>query len=181
MPIVMRKRCTITGNYTDKEKEVLTELIGLFRITMADDDPDKNILDKKTSHYSDEKIINLLNRAMADINGGSPVTNLTIFQLCNGEWDNTLLIDGAVVFALLGEGILQLRNQVNFNDSGLSIGLFDKTQLYQGWYGMMLQNYLNAKQTFKSNYLGRTQPSIFHGISSEFGIYNGWGDYDEYY
>ena len=176
MPIVMKKKCTIVGSYTQRQKEILEDLIKLFRTSMFDDDPDKNILNRKTSHYTDAKIIALLERAMNDINGGSPVTTFSIYDYVDGGYDNTLIVDGAVIFALIGEGILQLRNQVNFSDSGLSIGLFDKTQLYQSWYSMLLQNYLNGKQTFKSNYLGRNKPSLFHGIASEFAYYSDWWD-----
>lgn len=179
MPIIMKKKCTIVGSYTDEQKQILEGLIKLFRTSVFDDDSDKNILDRKISHYTDAKIIALLERAMNDINGGSPVTNFSIYSYIQGGYDNTLIVDGAVIFALIGEGILQLRNQVNFNDSGLSIGLFDKTQLYQSWYSMLLQNYIQGKQTFKGVYLARMQPSIFHGISSEFAYYNNWwDDYD---
>lgn len=170
----MKRKYSIKGNYTDEQKEVLESLIEYFRLSVSDDDPRKNILNKKASEYTDEKIIKLLNRAMQDINGGNPATNFSIYEFAT-QWDNTLIVDGAVVFALIGEGILQLRNQVNFNDSGLSIGLFDKTQLYQSWAGMLLQNYAQAKADFKSSVIPKMQPSMFVGISSEFAYNYPWG------
>lgn len=174
MPIVMKKVYSIKGNYTDYQKAILQSLIEMFRLSVCDDNPDKNILNKKANEYTDERIIALLNRAMHDINGGQPLTNYNIFDFAT-QWDNTLIVDGAIVFALIGEGILQLRNQVNFNDSGLSIGLFDKTQLYQGWAGMLLQQYAQAKQEFKAAVTAKLQPSMFVGISSEFSYNYPWG------
>lgn len=170
MSVVMRKKYSIKGNYTDSEKETLEKLINLFRVSVNDDDPEKNILNKKTSAYSDEKIIRLLMRAMADINGGQPITTFTIFEF-GASWDDTLIVDGAVVFSLMAEGILQLRNQVDFNDSGLSIGMFNKTQLYQGWSTFLLQNYMQAKADLKASIIAQGSPSMFHGIGSEFSYY----------
>lgn len=170
MPIIMKKKYTLPGSYTDEQKEILISLIDLFRVSVSDDDPEKNILNNKTSQYSDEKIISLLNRAMQDINGGFPLTNFTIYEFAT-RWDNTLIVDGAVVFALIGEGILQLRNQVDYSDSGLSIALFNKSPQYQGWAGILMQNYMQAKAEFKRAYTIENQPSIFYGIGSEFGYY----------
>ena len=171
MPIIMRRRYSISGNYSDEQKEILTSLIELFRISVGDDDPEKNILNKKTSRYSDDKIIKLFNRAMQDINGGQPRTQFTIYDFVT-RYDTALLVDGAVIFSLISEGILQLSNKVDYSDSGLSIALFNKSQEYQGWSGFLLQSYMQAKAEFKAAYLGTNQPSIFYGISSEFGYYD---------
>ena len=170
MPIIMNRQYSINGNYTDEQKAILERLIGMFRLTVGDDDPEKNILNKKMHAYSNEKIIRLLNRAMADINGGQPLTHFTIWQFAE-SWDDTLIVDGAVVFAMISEGILQLRNQVDFSDSGLTIGMFNKTQLYQGWVSFLLQNYFQAKADLKAAVVAKNQPSMFVGIGSEFGYY----------
>lgn len=169
MPVVLKKKYKISGNYTDEQKSILESLIQLFRISVADDDPEKNILNKKMFQYSDDKIIRLLDRAMNDINGGEPATNFTIFNFAK-YWDNTLIVDGAIVFALMAEGILQLRNQIDFNDSGLSVGLFNKAQMYQGWASFLLQNYMSGKAEFKQAYLIKETPT-FYGIESEFSYY----------
>ena len=123
-----------------------------------------------TNYEECEKIIRLLNRAMADINGGQPLTHFTIWQFAE-SWDDTLIVDGAVVFAMISEGILQLRNQVDFSDSGLTIGMFNKTQLYQGWVSFLLQHYFQAKADLKAAVVAKNQPSMFVGIGSEFGYY----------
>lgn len=170
MPIIMKRNYSLQGNYTDEQKVILEKLIGAFRITIGDDDPEKNILNKKMNAYSDDKIIRFLNRAMADLNGGQPRTDFSIWDFAQ-NWDDTLIVDGAVVFAMMSEGMLQLRNQVDFSDSGLSIGMFNKTQLYQGWGSFLLQSYMQSKAELKAAVIAKSQPSMFVGIGSEFGYY----------
>lgn len=170
MPITMKRKYSIEGSYTEKEKEILTYLVDLFRVSVSDDDPEKNILNNKANEYSDKKIIALLDRAMQDINGGYPLTHFSIIEFAE-RWDNTLIVDGAVAFSLIAEGLLQIRNQVDYSDSGLTIALFNKSPQYQGWAGFLMNNYLQAKSEFKRAYTIENQPSIFHGIGSEFGYY----------
>lgn len=170
MPLPLVRKIDIKGNYTDKEKATLFELIEAFRVTMADDDSTKNILNEKKEAYTDNKIIALLKRGARDINGGQPRTNYTIFQLA--QKDSALLIDAAVIFALMSEGILQVRNQIDFSDSGLSIAMFNKTQIYQGWASFLLQTYLQNKSEFK-NSVTVLDSNIFQGIHSEFAYWSG--------
>lgn len=168
----MKRVFNIKGDYTEHEKGVLQNLIDSFRLTIGDDEPERNILFKKAQMYSDEKVLNLLFRAVSDINGGVPLTNFSIFEIAR-DIDDTLIVDGAVIFALIGEGILQTRNQLNYSDSGLQIGMFDKTQMYQGWISMLMNNYFQAKQALKETILTK-HSQTFYGIESEFSRY-WWG------
>jgi hypothetical protein len=172
MPIIMQKVYNISGNYTDEEKEMLQTMIEHFRIKMADDDPGKNILLGKTNQYSDNKIISLLYTALSDINSGYPKTNYNIFEFTQ-LIDDDLIINGAIIFALMAEGILQLRNQVDYSDSGLTVAMFNKTGMYQGWVGFLLQTYLSDKKAVKSAVIPKSANSGFVGIGTEFG-YDGW-------
>lgn len=168
MPLIMKKIYQISGNYTDEEKGILQDMITGFRVRMSDDDPEKNILNKKKEQYSDNRIVKFLELAVKDVNDGYPRTNYSIFKLYQmGE--DSLVVDGAIIFALMAEGMLQLRNQVDYNDSGLSIALFNKTGLYQSWAGLLLQQYMQDKAMFKSSIIPRSANSGFVGVSSEFG------------
>jgi hypothetical protein len=173
MPIIMKKRYSISGTYTPDQIEVLEGLIDNFRGKMFDDDPEKNILIGKKNQYTDNKIISLLNITMNDINSGWPKTNYDLFQFVN-LIDNDMPVDGAIVFALMGEGVLQLRNQVDYSDSGLSISMFNKTGLYQSWAGIYLQDYMAQKKEFKSTVIPRSENSGFYGIGTEFGYGSWW-------
>ena len=169
MPLIMKKIFNITGNYTPEEKDTLLGYIELFRGCISDSDPDKNIINGKIQQYTDDQIIFFFNRALKDLNSGSPKCSYSLFNFP----DDDLLMDGAMIFTLISEGILQLRNQVSYSDSGLSINLFDKTAGYQGWAGFLLQQYDNDKRIFKSTIVPMSVNSGFVGIGSEFG-YDGW-------
>lgn len=168
MPLVMKKTYQISGNYTDNEKEMLVDMINAYRSRMADDMPEKNILNKKKTQYSDNQIIQFLRLSTNDLNGGTPRTNFTMFDLYS-RGDDDLVVLGAIVFTLMSEGILQLRNQMDFSDSGLSISMFNKTGAYQGWASFLMQEYMLDKKEFKSSVIPSSGNSGFFGISSEFG------------
>lgn len=172
MSIIMKRVFNIKGDYNEYEKSVLQKLVDMFRLSIGDDDPERNILFKKTQMYSDDKILSLLFRAVSDLNGGVPQTTLTIFEIAR-DVDDSLIVDGAIIFALIAEGIVQTRNQLNYSDSGLQIGMFDKTQLYQGWISMLMSTYFQNKQAFKETVLTK-HSNTFYGIESEFSRY-WWG------
>lgn len=172
MPVVLKKVYHITGNYTDAEKAAYKSLIDQFRLSIGDDIPEDNILIGKVHQYSDNQIIALINRTMSDCNFGYPKSNLNIVRFY--KENANLLVLGATVFSLIREGIFQLRNQIDYNDSGLSIAMFNKTQLYQSWYGALAQQYLQEKQAYKDSIIPSSPGAGFHGISSEFGYRNQW-------
>ena len=168
MPIVLKKIYKIVGDFTKEEVEILKSLIDEFRLRMADDNPELNILNKKALKYTDDNIVKLVMSTLNDINGGFPSTNYSLSYVYNSI-DNSLLLEGAMVFALLREGILQVNNQIDFNDSGLSIGMFNKTQIYQSWYGTLLQQYLQDKTEVKRAAIPNSATAGFYGIDTEFG------------
>lgn len=173
MPVILKRVYQFKGDYTEDEKIQLQIMVDMFRLRMSDDIPDKNILNKCQSEYSDERIVRLLYTALDDLNGGTPKTNYSLFEFITFS-DNDLVVMGAMVFALIGEGILQLRNQVDFSDSGISIAMFNKTGAYQGWANFILQQYMQSKAQMKSTIISTSPNSGFVGIHSEFSYYGWW-------
>ena len=175
MPIILKRSISIDNheNLTDAQKEVVYGLLIRFMSRMKELDSKNNIWG--TDHFfSDQEVYNHYIDAVKDINTGNPRTSFSLYELKNE--DEGLLIDGAIIMALMAEGLLQLRNQVSYSDSGLSINMFDKTQLYQSWLGFLINMYMAKKAEFKA-YAGTLQPNGgFVGISSEFG-YMGNFDY----
>ena len=163
MPIVMQRQYVISGNYTAEQMAQLATYIDEFRLRIADDDAEKNILDGRQLKYTDDKIVQFLLVALNDLNGGIPKTNYTIFDFQPAIEDD-LLIEGAIVFALIAEGLLQLKNQVDYSDSGLSIAMFNKTGAYQGWTQFFLQTYLQDKAEMKRTIIPRSSNSGFVGF-----------------
>lgn len=75
-------------------------------------------------------------------------------------------MQGAFVHALNARAILHLRNQVNYNDAGLSVGIEDKHQMYLQIAQIEEQEYQRMLRNFKATQI----PSIV-GIDSPFGWY----------
>lgn len=154
------------SSLTPQEHEALTLLINSFRTQMNDVEPELNILNGKRLQYTDSRVVRFLVEGLKDINRGSPKTTYTLYD-CP---DSDLLVRASAITALIAEGILQLRNQVDYSDSGFSVGLFNKTGGYQGWAGFLLQTYLQDKREFKNSIIPRSQNSGFVGVGSQFAL-----------
>lgn len=150
------------------DRSILQMLTDDFRLRMGDDEPELNVILEGKEQYSNNKIASFLYSAMRDINSGTPKTNFSVYHFGRSE-NPALLIEGAMIFALIADGILQVRNQMDYSDSGLSIAMFNKTGQYQSWANFMLNQYIMHKKEFKAGIIPRSHNSGFVGISSEFG------------
>lgn len=160
--------------YSDEaEKEKMINLFDAFRTEINDADAELNILNGQEIENSNLRILKYFQRAIRDLNSGTPITKYQIKDFP----DEGLLIDGAVIFYLIANGILQMRNQLDYNDGGLAIGMFNKTGQYQSWAQFLLQTYQQNKMSFKQGELARSYNAGFLGIGSEFGYLTGWGEY----
>ena len=159
----------IFDGLSDTQASKLREYIGLFRTTIFDYDKEKNILLGEKLEFLDSEVYRFLKRATKDINSGAPRTKYTMFEID----DDDLLIDGAVIFSLIGKGLLQLRNQLSYSDGGLSVDMFNKTSGYSEWARMFLQMYMIDKQTFKASIIPNSYNAGFSSVGSEFGYYFG--------
>jgi len=148
-----------------------TGLIDMFRVQIFDFDATLNILNGKKLEFTDAAVKMFLDRAIRDINKGSPPTKYTIFDFPADQ--DGLLISGAAMFSLMADGILQLRNQYQAQDSGLTMGMFQKSGQYQQWAAFLLQPYFEDRAEFKRGIIMRSAGSGFVGIGSEFGYRNG--------
>lgn len=152
--------------YTERESQMIND----FRNLVSDTEPDKNILDGKNSKYTDAQIYFFLKQSLKDLNSGIPSTDYTLEDFPEDD----LLVTGAIVFSLIAEGLLQLRNQIDYSDGGLAISLFNKTGAYQGWAGFLLQQYSGGKREFKQGIISRSTGAGFYGIRSQFSGRWGW-------
>jgi hypothetical protein len=128
MPIILRRHYDLKGEYeTPQERDKLIEIIEEFRSFIMDYKPELNILDGKQLKYTDNDLLRYLKLGLDDLNSGYPPANYTMFNFP----DETLVIQSSFVKLLIAEGILQLRNNVNYSDSGLSLDMFNKSGAYQ--------------------------------------------------
>jgi hypothetical protein len=77
-----------------------------------------------------------------------------------------LLIHGAAIQTLKMNGILQSRNELNYSSGGVTVRTFDKTQLYQSWIALFLQDYERKKMNFKI--AQNIEGAFGHGFASEY-------------
>lgn len=164
----MKRIYNIPGNYTEAEKAMYEDIIDAVRIRCADDEAIKNFLYKHEERMTDEQIIRFAKEATRDCNSGVPKTKCTTAQIY--KFNSELIVSGIIIFYLLSKGILHLENQIDFSDSGLSISLFNKTGLYQSWYGSLVQGYAKDKQDFKDSILPSSPNAGFYSIGTEFGM-----------
>ena len=169
MAVILSRIYNIPGVYSEDEKAMYQDIIDAVRLRIADDEPLRNILNKQQEKVTDGEIISLANEVGRDLNSGTPRTKYPLKQFYN--MDSNVIIMGIMVFWFIKEGLLQTANQTDFNDSGLTIQMFNKTPLYQSWYQTLLNPYLQAKQDIKDSIIPSSLNSGFVGIHSEFGKY----------
>ncbi len=158
--------------YTVTERALADEL----RTQLNDDVPSKNILDGRDYHYTNSQLIFYLRRAVKDVNHTSPHTNYTMSNFPSDHAD--ILITGGMVFAFMADGILQLRNNIAYDDAGLRVDMFNKSQQYDQKALLFLQLFVQDKKEFKSSILPSSASAGFFGIASPF--HPNWGRYGGY-
>lgn len=138
----------------------MTKLIERLRNRILDHDPLENIL-KGDLEFTDKQLEGFIVEALYDINEAEPRRRQ--FELQRFP-KTALLLDGAMVMLLQGRGLLHLRNQISYNDAGLSVNLDDKSGYYAQWLGQLKMSYLNDRKEFKRSLVPR-----FRGIDSPMG------------
>ena len=61
----------------------------------------------------------------------------------------SLLIRGSVITVLESVGLLQTRNQLQFSDGGISVGVSDKAPMIMQWLNMFKSSYEMKKNNYK--------------------------------
>ena len=84
----------------------------------------------------------------------------------------SLLREGAVIRILESVGLLQVRNQMNYSDGGVSVSISDKAPLLMGWIQMFRQSYEQKKIRIKSS-MNVELAFEGDGIHSEYFVVNG--------
>lgn len=80
---------------------------------------------------------------------------------------------GTAIALLQSVGLLQTRNQLNFSDGGINVGVSDKTPLIQSWISMFQPKYEQDKLKIKIS-LNIQQILGEPGIHSEYFFVNGF-------
>ena len=130
------------------------------------DTPELNRL-IRTCESTDEKLDLAIRLTLSDWNTTPPIlgtVNISNFP------SFFLMIYGATVQVLRSAGLLQSRNELVYSSGGVSVRIFDKTQLYQSWIAQFVQEYEVKKNEFKKAI--NIDSSLASGISSEYAFLN---------
>ena len=153
---------TTAGTTTEQALDNARRLVRLF----MNDTPELNRL-IRAEESSDEKIDLAIVLAINDYNITPPL--LGAVQVANFP-SLYLLIYGTAINLLRSNGILQSRNELTYSSGGVSVRIFDKTQLYQSWIANFLADYERKKAQFKI--AENINCSLAVGVASEYSVLN---------
>lgn len=153
---------TTVGTEEQRRRQEVRRLLRLF----LNDTAELNRL-IRVQESNDEKLDLALALAVDDYNmtppllGSQSVANFPSLYL---------LIYGAAIQVLRSAGLLQSRNELAYSSGGVSVRIFDKTQLYQSWIAQFVAEYERKKQNFKISL--NIDAALGAGVSSEYSILN---------
>lgn len=144
----------------EQKQQEARRLLRLF----LNDTPELNRLIRR-EESTDEKLDLALALAIDDYAITPPV--LGSYTIANFP-SLYLLIYGGAIQALRSAGLLQSRNELVYSSGGVSVRIFDKTQLYQSWIVQFVADYERKKQNLKV--AQNIENSMGSGVSSEYGL-----------
>jgi len=153
---------TSTGTPEQTEREKARKLLRLF----LNDTPELNRLIRR-EESTDEKLDLAMDLATDDYNITPPLLGVTTLKNFPSLY---LLIYGSTIQVLRSAGILQSRNELAYSSGGVSVRIFDKTQLYQSWINQFIAEYERKKNNFKIS--TNINNAMAGGIASEYSILN---------
>lgn len=153
---------TTTGTPEQNEREKVRKLLRLF----LNDTPELNRLIRR-EESDDPKLDLAIDLALDDYNITAPLLQTHTLSSFPSLY---LLIYGATIQVLRSAGILQSRNELAYSSGGVSVRIFDKTQLYQSWIAQFMAEYERKKQNYKIS--ANINSALAGGIQSEYSILN---------
>lgn len=123
-------------------------LVNILRLRLKDNHPDY-----RKQRWTDEELQTFIQNSLWDLNSHPPST--TYFFVDNyfesvPDW-KALIIDGAIIFALIAQGIFEIGKEFSYSDNGISITI-DRSSKYQSFYNALAQAYEARKDKVKKNY-----------------------------
>jgi hypothetical protein len=150
------------GTLEDQTRQEFRKMLRLF----LNDSPELNRL-IRTFESTDEKLDLATALALSDFNDTPPLLGTYTVATFPSLY---LLIYGASINVLRSAGLLQSRNELAYSSGGVSVRIFDKTQLYQSWISQFMAEYEMKKRNFKIAL--NINSSLGSGIASEYSLLN---------
>ena len=123
--------------------------LDILRTFLKDNHPELYRTDPQVPRWDDDELYVLLLRSVWDINAFPPATSFEMDNLPSEFWD--LLLLGGQIFALLGQGTLEIGRDFSYNDNGLAVNL-DRSGKFISIAQMLLSHYLSLKVKIKKSY-----------------------------
>lgn len=133
---------------TDRERELLHTLRVMLKDLPDDVYRSLNTLveEQRGERWSDEILLVYINQAIADINLEPPHTS---YDLSNfPEAYKSCVINGAMIFALIAEAVIQTGENFSYSDNGISLSI-NQSAGYQSLAQMLLSGYTQMKKDIK--------------------------------
>lgn len=151
---------------------VFSSFIQTVRFFMRDH-PQLNRLVKGQEH-SNRMIAWGIMDFLSDFAGTPPnLGYYTLEQMFDMHYQSFAL-RGTAVALLQSLGILQTRNQLQFSDGGISVGVSDKAPMWMQWIRDFQTKYEQEKVQRKVALNIQSIMGAFSGVHSEFFFVNGW-------
>lgn len=134
--------------YTVREKELIHELRVLLKDTPREATRTLSTLveEERGERWTDIALMVYITQCLADINCEPAQTQYEI-ENYPPAW-KSCIINGAMVFALVAEGILQVGEQFSYSDNGISLNV-NLSQGYTSIAQMMLNGYVEMRKNIK--------------------------------
>lgn len=94
---------------------------------------------------------------------------------CDNFPYRSLLLRGTVVTVLESVGLLQTRNQLQYSDGGISVGVSDKAPMLMQWINMLKMSYEQKLQRWKIS-MNITQAMNGESVMSDYYFLGGYYD-----
>lgn len=147
------------------------ELVNILRCMLKDlpDDVYRSlntlVEEQRGERWTDTQLLVYVNQAVADLNAEPPLTTFTIENFPDSL--RACIVNGAVIFALIAEGILQVGEQFSYSDNGISLSI-NLAQGYQSMAQMLLSSYVQLKKDIKKSF--RPQAAGIHSAPAPYRI-----------
>ena len=153
---------TTAGTTEEQARDRVRRTLRLF----LNDTPVLNRLIRQ-EESSDEKLDLAIDLAIDDYNITAPLLSAVTIVTFPSLY---LMMYGGAVHALRSAGILQSRNELAYSSGGVSVRIFDKTQLYQSWIQQFVAEYEQKKTNYKIS--ANIRGALGSGVASEYSLLN---------
>lgn len=151
---------------TELARERFNKAMKYLRMFLQDT-PELNRL-IRDQELSDEKLRFCIDMAISDFNSTMPPTPAKTIENYPSLY---LLMHGSAINALKMSGMLQSRNELNYQTGGSSFVRSNKTNLYQGWLSLFINDYETKKSQMK---LANNVERGYGGVHSEYLFVGRW-------